>query len=272
MAENGDQVAGRNKRSGSGKRPVGEINPAPMVGGRKRGRTMHVSGDGSQSGAGRKRKSEIDGDQDGQLHIFTERERRRKMKDMFNTLHSLLPHLPPKASNRRTRRRKKSIFFCFCFENSLIFSLQTDKSTVIDESVKHIKSLERTLNRLQKQQQQQKTMPPPTFGATPPTSEVSREVFVANQTLNNNNSSSSNNNRIVSALEVPTNFQTWSAPNVVLSISGKDAFISICAMKKKSVLPTIFHLLEEYRLQVITAHVSSTDTNRFMCIIHVHVS
>ncbi|KAJ1399079.1 Myc-type, basic helix-loop-helix [Sesbania bispinosa] len=30
-------------------------------------------------------------------HIWTERERRKKMKNMFSTLHSMLPHLPPKA-------------------------------------------------------------------------------------------------------------------------------------------------------------------------------
>lgn len=145
---------------------------------------------------------------------------------------------------------------------------------MVDESVKHIKTLERTLHRLQKQKQQQekqkKKMPPASFGPTPPTSVVSREVFVANQTVRNNNNGLA---PVVSALEVPTSFQTWSAPNVVLSISGKDAFISICAMKKKSILPTIFQLLEEYRFEVITAHVSSAaETNRFMCIIHVHVS
>jgi hypothetical protein len=35
---------------------------------------------------------------DHALHIWTERERRKKMKNMFSTLHALLPQLPEKAS------------------------------------------------------------------------------------------------------------------------------------------------------------------------------
>ncbi|KAF3791597.1 Transcription factor [Nymphaea thermarum] len=31
-----------------------------------------------------------------EVHIFTERERRKKMRSMFSNLHALLPHLPPK--------------------------------------------------------------------------------------------------------------------------------------------------------------------------------
>jgi hypothetical protein len=36
-------------------------------------------------------------DADPNLHIFTERERRKKMKNMFSTLHALLPRLPVKV-------------------------------------------------------------------------------------------------------------------------------------------------------------------------------
>ncbi|KAG8368401.1 hypothetical protein BUALT_Bualt15G0041700 [Buddleja alternifolia] len=35
---------------------------------------------------------------DHELHIWTERERRKKMRNMFSNLHALLPHLPPKAN------------------------------------------------------------------------------------------------------------------------------------------------------------------------------
>lgn len=31
------------------------------------------------------------------VHIFTERERRKKMRNMFTNLHALLPQLPPKV-------------------------------------------------------------------------------------------------------------------------------------------------------------------------------
>lgn len=37
------------------------------------------------------------GDSDHELHIWTERERRKKMRNMFSNLHALLPQLPPKV-------------------------------------------------------------------------------------------------------------------------------------------------------------------------------
>lgn len=39
------------------------------------------------------------GDDDHELHIWTERERRKKMRNMFASLHALLPHIPPKVIN-----------------------------------------------------------------------------------------------------------------------------------------------------------------------------
>lgn len=35
---------------------------------------------------------------DHEMHIWTERERRKKMRNMFATLHALLPHLPSKVN------------------------------------------------------------------------------------------------------------------------------------------------------------------------------
>ncbi|KAL0348348.1 UNVERIFIED_CONTAM: Transcription factor [Sesamum angustifolium] len=61
---------------------------------------------------------------DHELHIWTERERRKKMRNMF--LHSLIPHLPARA----------------------------DKSTIVDEAVLYIKKLELTLSELERQKAQ----------------------------------------------------------------------------------------------------------------------
>ncbi|XP_024959800.1 transcription factor bHLH95-like [Cynara cardunculus var. scolymus] len=60
---------------------------------------------------------------DHDFHIWTERERRKKMRNMFHQLHALLPQLPPKA----------------------------DKSTIVDEAVSHIKTLQETLQKLHTQ-------------------------------------------------------------------------------------------------------------------------
>ncbi|GJN27560.1 hypothetical protein PR202_gb15590 [Eleusine coracana subsp. coracana] len=56
------------------------------------------------------------------MHIWTERKRRKKMNNMYNTLHSLLPRLPDKA----------------------------DKATIVGEAVDYIKTLEGTIERLEK--------------------------------------------------------------------------------------------------------------------------
>lgn len=47
-------------------------------------------GGGGGSGSG-------GGESDHEIHIWTERERRKKMRNMFANLHALLPQLPPKV-------------------------------------------------------------------------------------------------------------------------------------------------------------------------------
>lgn len=42
-------------------------------------------------------KSHVEESSDHEIHIWTERERRKKMRDMFAKLHALLPELPPKV-------------------------------------------------------------------------------------------------------------------------------------------------------------------------------
>nr|AKN09611.1 basic helix-loop-helix transcription factor [Salvia miltiorrhiza] len=72
---------------------------------------------------GKKRSAAAGGE--SELHILTERERRKKMRDMFSNLHALLPHIPPKA----------------------------DKSTIVDEAVKYIKRVEQSVLELEKRKQ-----------------------------------------------------------------------------------------------------------------------
>lgn len=42
-------------------------------------------------------KNHVEESPDHEIHIWTERERRKKMRDMFSKLHALLPQLPPKV-------------------------------------------------------------------------------------------------------------------------------------------------------------------------------
>ncbi|XP_022897744.1 transcription factor bHLH95-like [Olea europaea var. sylvestris] len=162
--------------------------------------------------AGKKRKAasgddkdkgkKVVGESDHEMHILTERERRKKMRDMFASLHALLPQLPAKA----------------------------DKSTIVDEAVSYIGSLQETLEKLQKKK-------------------LDRIRGMTNS----------------------TDFQTYTSPNVVLNTFGEDAHINICAAKKPGLFTAICYVLEKYRLQVVSAQVSSNQC-RSTYLIHTHAN
>ncbi|KAH7680953.1 Myc-type basic helix-loop-helix (bHLH) domain-containing protein [Dioscorea alata] len=179
-------------------------------------------------------------DHEHEMHIWTERERRKKMRTMFSNLHALLPNLPPKA----------------------------DKSSIVDEAVNYINSLQQTINKLQKQKMERvKALAfeeNQTHGA-----ESTREVFLAEQGKN-----------MVSILGSPTsasfprfplNLQTWSSQNLVLSITGEDAHINICTGKKPGLLSTICFIMEKHNLELVSAHISS-DHFRTMIMIHARAT
>jgi hypothetical protein len=93
-----DNIAGSSKAArpaavGAG---AGESNAKEGKNNIARGQQRALEADvGGGSGKGNAAALE---DTDHDLHIFTERERRKKMKNMFSTLHALLPDLPDKVS------------------------------------------------------------------------------------------------------------------------------------------------------------------------------
>ncbi|GLJ46561.1 hypothetical protein SUGI_0981190 [Cryptomeria japonica] len=178
-----------------------------------------------------------------EIHIWTERERRKKMRNMFSSLHALLPHLPPKA----------------------------DKSTIVDEAISYIRSLQRSFQLLRSQKIDKETR----AGA-----------IVTGGTIFKHREQDQNLNLEGTGVEPwtsqPTlcpataleryNFQTWASPNVVLSVCGEDAQIAIiCTPPKQGMLSTIFYILEKHKLDVVTAHISSHHC-RSMYMIHAHVN
>ncbi|KAI3840541.1 hypothetical protein MKW92_010490 [Papaver armeniacum] len=248
---------------------------------RSRGGAKSSAGKGTSAGGGDWNECKVGGESDHEIHIWTERERRKKMRNMFSNLHALLPQLPAKA----------------------------DKSTIVDEAVNYIKTLQHSLQKLQKQRLEMlmggggvATLTTPTvidyepsssslvLASNSPTSNT-REAFLADQdgpssaSLNINSSSSmindnmtfssSSPNNSLSVVpcinNVPSTFQTWSSPNVVLSVNGDDAQISVCAPRKPGLLTTSCYVLEKHKLEVVTTHVSS-DCYRSMFMIHAHVS
>lgn len=74
--------------------------PSAAPVGKKRGRGG-PAGDRNDGGTGGA--SGEAGNQE--IHIWTERERRKKMRNMFSNLHALLPQLPPKVNDTQVPLR-----------------------------------------------------------------------------------------------------------------------------------------------------------------------
>ncbi|RHN62177.1 putative transcription factor bHLH family [Medicago truncatula] len=193
-------------------------------------------------------------DFDHEMHILTERERRKKMRNMFDSLHALLPELPSKA----------------------------DKSTIVDAAMKHIKNLEEIKEKLEKKKQEMlKSVSPLGSESSVINSQwhpyESREAFLADQ------GSSSYNNNLSNAIVTsnPSNafsisppqqvgFQTWSSQNVVLNICGGEAQFCICSTKKPGLLTTIALVLEKHKIDVISANIMcNANGNFYMIMAHV---
>lgn len=232
----GGEKLGEKPPDSSSNSPVENPQGMALVG-RKRGRRAKASDGGG-------------GESEHETHIWTERERRKKMRNMFSSLHALLPQLPPKA----------------------------DKSTIVDEAVNYIKTLQNSLIKLQKQRHEMQQ------GATavdceqsiitsqalaPDTRETS--LPAGDRSLKNYFSLPTNKPNLLSAPSSSLCFQTWFSPNVVVSMCGNDAHISVCSSRKPGLLATIFYILEKHKLDVLSAHISSTQ-QRSIYMIHAHAS
>lgn len=170
------------------------------------------------------------------------------------------------------------------FVSSNFNDLQADKSTIVDEAVKYIKTLQHTHQTLEKQKfgkvqgativDQEKSII--TSLITSPVEAVfdSREAYLADHQGSSVPKNLSMATNIHHSLQVPppaASFQTWFSPNVVVNMCGDDAQISVCSPRKPGLLTTIFYILEKHNLDVVSAHVSS-DRYRSMYMIHAHVS
>ncbi|CAN6244628.1 unnamed protein product [Urochloa humidicola] len=184
-------------------------------------------------------------DGDVKAHILTERERRKKMKDLFSNLHALMPHVPDKI----------------------------DKASLVGQTIHFIRALEQTKAQLEKRKldqavarqaaaasssvlmapppqtaqgmaalstgcwggQQQQPLPPPPLAA-------------------------------LVAAAGPVGFQTWSAPNVVLSVLKEKAVINLCVPRQPRMLTLVMSVLHRHRIEVLTAHVVAEDARSMITI------
>ncbi|CAI0424649.1 unnamed protein product [Linum tenue] len=189
-----------------------------------------------------------EGDQsEQQVHIWTERERRKRMRTMFTNLQALLPQLPSKA----------------------------DKSTIVDEAISYIKTLHQTLQALEKQKLEKlqgllNLDSEPSAVSVITTSQAATPqlpfAVAADQSWPSKPFPPPS---MITTSTPPSGFQTWFSPNVVLNMWGEDAQICICSAKKQGLLATILHILEKHGLDVVSAHISSGH-HRCTYMIHAH--
>uniref|UniRef100_A0A7N0T1S1 BHLH domain-containing protein n=1 Tax=Kalanchoe fedtschenkoi TaxID=63787 RepID=A0A7N0T1S1_KALFE len=217
-----------------------------------------------------------------ELHIQTERERRRKMSGMFGALHALIPHLPPK----------------------------TDKATIVESAVSYVRTLEERLQILQHRKQEKleqakngvgfNPFPPSPSSMIPPqphpppyepmalladhhlhSSSSSRSITPPNSNpttptthnapgspimmLNPNRNSSSPRETPVKLTLSSSSimFRTFTSKNVVLCVCGEEASFNICGARRPGFYTGIASVLDKYRLEVKSCHISSdTQSNR----------
>ena len=152
----------------------------------------------------------------------------------------------------------------------------------MDEAINYIKTLQHTLQKLQRQKLERLQgaaafgfeLQPPLITSQKLSSYNSREAFLADQGSSNNNLSinaATSYSNSLSILQYPVIFQTWTSSNVVLNICGDEAQISVCSPKRPGLLTAICYVLEKYKIEVVSAHIIS-DSNRSIYMIQAHVS
>nr|XP_043630150.1 transcription factor bHLH95-like [Erigeron canadensis] len=179
-------------------------------------------------------------------HLWSEKRRRKKMKNMFEELHSLLPNQPPK----------------------------TNLTTIVDETISYIKTLQQTLQKLEMQKTQMLCSQSTNISVASPTPQRQKKV-VADSLLSLGSSSNGHMDMATCSKlgpfpmpsRAPPAFQTWTSSNVILNVCGLDAHINICSSKKHGLLSEICKVLERHKLDVLYAQVYS-DLSKSMFMIH----
>jgi hypothetical protein len=156
--------------------------------------------------------------------------------------------------------------------------MQADKVTIVGEIVDYIKTLEGTLKGLEELKLERihtqlldagssraTPFPPPIChgGAPPPT--APRDSTLADMVNN------WITQQVTTAAPPHGPFQTWSAPNIAVSVTDNESFIVVCMPRQSGILTKAVYVLHKYHIDVITLNISS-DENRDIFSIHTRVS
>jgi hypothetical protein len=162
---------------------------------------------------------------------------------------------------------------------------QVDKSSIVMEAIHYIKSLEETLSELEKQKLEMqlargKIGVATNDGVSSSAAAVALTVQGAPMPVALPVAGIGPTGAVptppitvgaVTAAPAPVGLQTWSGPNVVLSLSGNDAYISVCVARRRSVLPMLIAVLEKHNIDVVTSGILC-DNAQSMFTIHARVS
>ncbi|XP_066165362.1 transcription factor bHLH95 isoform X1 [Oryza sativa Japonica Group] len=196
-------------------------------------------------------------DMEHALHIWTERERRKKMKNMFSTLHGLLPKIPGK----------------------------TDKASIVGEAIGYIKTLEDVVQKLETIKTERVRAHQWAAAAAaavaangggegsshshsqPPRHATAVTVAVAEPAPVAAAVNAQAPQKKAAAAAAPT-LQTWSAPNITLTMAGVDAFINMCLPRQRASFTTVAFVLEKHQIDVVTSTISA-DHDKSLFSVHV---
>jgi hypothetical protein len=69
----------------------------------------------------------------------------------------------------------------------------------------------------------------------------------------------------------PIGFQSWAESDIVLNVTGDNAFVAVCTAQRPGLLLLVLSVLERHHIEVISAQISS-NVNRTMFNLYTRVS
>lgn len=162
-----------------------------------------------------------------EIHIFSERQRRKGMTHLYAILQSLLPDAKPK----------------------------TDRCTVLTEAMDYIQELQLRVDDLGRQRTEILT----SMGENP-------NLDASGGTLNGGDGAASQSGRTLAELREEVREQILSAADVVVRFCGRDAFITLNSPKRKGVWSGILQVLHEQDMELLNVTLSTSNDIDYHCI------
>lgn len=163
-----------------------------------------------------------------EVHIQSERLRRKSMSDYFTLLQSLVPRLKLK---------------------------HTDRITVLTEVIAYIQSLRGTLEELDQKKTELLTI----LGLTEEDYYYSSQKYVISDCIKHHNVKRN-------PTTINDDKLSDSHAEVTVRISGVDVFVTLNTPKQKGVWSKVLLLLQRYSIEVVNATLATSGENNFHCI------